>query len=258
MIALVALALAESPDFRAAAEAAEARRDWAEALDTYRTCVLAAPDRDAAFCRTRVTTLAAQAADGFAGWGALEGVRRDYRTLGSDAAIARIEAALAADPDGPAVPALRMWLLNERNRRGDAAEVDRLRAEMAADARTPETTLRYAEGIEANEAASARHRVFGLVGAGIGAVYAVVGVVRAGALKWRSAALAGVALGAFPAGFAAAYEDGVAEGFVYSGLVVTGAVLLAGRAPVWVAVPGTVGALAAVAWRNGWYPSLGL
>lgn len=256
MIALVALALAA--DLRAAAEAAEARREWAAALDAYRACVQAAPDRDAAFCRTRVTTLAPQAADGFAGWDALEGVRRDYRTLGSDAAVARIEAALAADPEGPAVPALRMWLLNERNRRGETAEVDRLRAEMAADERTPETTLRYAEGIEANEAAAARHRVFGLVGVGIAGVYAAVAAVRAGALKWRSAALAGVALGALPAGFAAAYEDGVAEGFVYSGLVVTGAVLLAGRAPMWVAVPGTVGALAAVAWRNGWYPSLGL
>ncbi|MFN7146531.1 MAG: hypothetical protein ACK4YP_22340, partial [Myxococcota bacterium] len=178
--------------------------------------------------------------------------------LGSDAAVARIDAALAAAPDGPAAPAMRRWLANERARRGENAAVVEIGREMAADARTAPTAARFVAEMAERDVIEGRRRVAGVAGGVLGAVYVVVAALRAGALKWRSAALAGAALGVFPAAFAAAYEEGVAEGFVYSGAVVTASVLLAGRAPVWVAVPGTVGALAAVAWRNGWYPSLGL
>lgn len=258
MIPLVAAALGADPALRAAGEAAEARADWPAALAAWEACVADAPDRDAAYCRTKRDTLAPQAADGFAGWAALEAVRRDYRTLGSDDALARIEAALAANPAGPAAPALRLWLLNEHNRRGDADAVARLRAELAADARTPASARRFADGLATRERDAARHRTFGLAGGALAAVFVVTALVRGGPWKWRSALLAGAALGAIPTVFAALYEENVADGFARAGLVVSACVLLAARAPVWVAVPGTLGAFAAVAWQNGWYPSLGL
>ncbi len=254
--ALVATALAAG--LRADAEAADARRDWPAALAAWERCAAEAPDRDARFCEIRRAALAPHAADGFAGWDVLEGVRRDYRTLGSDAAMAEIEAALAAAPEGPAAPAMRLWLANEHNRRGDAVAVERLGQEMAADARTPGAAVRYVQGIGVHERLEARRRAIGVAGAVLGVGYALVALVRPGPLKWRSAATAGVVLGLVPAGFAALYEEGMAGGFLLVAIVLTGAVLGAARAPWWVAVPGTLGGVAAVAWANGWYPSLGL
>lgn len=258
MIAALAAALAADPGPRAAGEAAEARGDWPAALVAWEVCVADAPDRDRVYCRTRRDTLAPHEADGFVGWSELQAVRRDYRALGSDTALARVQAALAANPAGPAAPALRLWLFNEHNRRGDAEAVDRLRVEMAADARTPAPALRFAEGVETRKRDAARHRAIGLTGTAVAAVYLGTALVRGGPWKWRSALLAGLVLGAIPTVFAALYEEHVYDGFARAGLVVGGCVLLAARAPVWVGVPGTLGAFAAIAWHNGWYPSLGL
>lgn len=257
MIPLFFASWASGAELRSAAEDAEARRDWPAALAAWEKCAVEAPDRDARYCAIRLEALAPQAADAFAGWDILEGVRREYRTLGSDPAIARIEAALGAAPDGPAAPAMRLWLANERNRRGEKSEVARIGVEMAADARTPAAALGFVAGIDANDRQDARRRAVGLAGAGVGAAYAAVAALRKGPLKWRSAALAGLALGGVPTLFAAVYEENVWDGFARAALVVSVSVLLAGRAPPWAAIPGTVGALVATAWWNDWYPSLG-
>ncbi|MFN7145292.1 MAG: hypothetical protein ACK4YP_16080, partial [Myxococcota bacterium] len=66
MIPALALALA-ADGLRAAAEAADARRDWPVALSAWRACEAGAGARDGRSFATRAAALAPQAADGFAG-----------------------------------------------------------------------------------------------------------------------------------------------------------------------------------------------
>ncbi len=255
MILLVAAALA-SP--RSEGDAADAARDWAGAHSAWTACAEAEPNgRDARYCATRAAALAPHAADAFVGFDLLEGVRRDYRTLGSDAAVARIEAGLAANPGSPAAASMRVWLANERARRGDEAAVARIEADLAADPGATHAQRAFVAGRVAFDRAEARRRVAAGLGAAVGALYTGVALRGPGPWRWRSAGLAAVALGVVPTLFAALYEEGVATGFAATGGVVSAAVLLAGRAPRWVSVPGTFGAFATVAWANGWYPSLG-
>jgi hypothetical protein len=248
VILAVAVALA-SP--RTDGEAAEQAMDFAGAVAAYRDCAAHGSDRDVRFCETRLRVLAPQAADGFAGWRTLEEVRRAYRDLGADAAIARVEDALNAAPDAPAAAEMRRWLANERAKRGEMGSLEAMKGEPGVDAAWVERKL-------AQEATERRRRVEAGVGAALATVYAVAAARGPGALRWRSAALAGAMLGAVPCAFAALYEQGMWVGFARTGAAVGLAVLAAARAPAWVAVPGTLGALAAVAWWNGWYPSLGL
>ncbi|MDP2314929.1 MAG: hypothetical protein Q8P41_18665 [Pseudomonadota bacterium] len=255
MIALVAVALA-SP--RSDGTAADDARDWPRALAAWTACAEADPTgRDARYCAARAATLGPHAADAFAGWDILEGVRRDYRTLGSDLAMTRIEAALAAHPTTPAAPAMRVWLANERGRRGETAAVARIGAELDADPQATDTQRAFVASRVDFDRREGNRRVMAGIGGALGAVYAVFAARGPGPLRWRSAGLAALALGAFPTGFAALYEEGLATGFAASGAIVTACVLVAGRAPRWIAVVGTLGAYAAVAWANGWYPSLG-
>ena len=239
---LAALAWA-SP--RADGDAAEAGMDFGAALVAYRSCAAGSDDRDARYCEVHVRTLAPQEADGFVGWRLLAEVRREYRALGSDAAIARIEAALAAHPESPAAGEMWAWLANERARRGETDAVVAMTPSLPADVKE------WAEArVRDQQLERVRRRVAAALGA-VGLLYVGFAAMRVQTLRWRSAAIAALALGAVPATFAYFYEDGLADGFVRSGAVVALGVLLAGRAPPWIAVPGTLGGLGAVAWFNG-------
>jgi hypothetical protein len=246
----VILALyAFAADPRAEADAADRDGRYADALAAYTACAEHAADRDARYCRARAEVLAPQAADGFAGWAALEGVRRDYRALGSDAALARVEAALAASPDGPAAAEMRAWLAMEHQRRGDIAAVDAMQPALATQA---PTTSRWLADREGDAVRERRRRIAAVGGAILAGGYALAAIRGPGRLRWRSAGIAAIALGITPTVLAALFDRELWPGFGRMGGVVTGAVLIAGRARPWVAIPGTLGALIAAAWWNGW------
>ena len=252
---LVAAALA-SP--RTDGDDAASRGAWAEALAAWEACATGADDRDARYCASRADALRPQAADDFAGWSELEAVRRDYRTLGSDAALARVEAALAAHPSSPAAPAMRIWLANEHERRGEAAAAGEMRATIAADPTATERERAHAVATSADDARDVLRRRAAGVGAGFGAIYLLRAAWGPGALRWRSAGLAALLLGGVPTVLAALHTEGVADGFAAAGAVIAAAAALAGRAPVWISIPGLLGGLLAVAWGFGWLPSLGM
>ena len=235
----------------------EARGDWSAALDAWRACAAEATGSAARRCAARVSTLAPQAADGFAGWAVLDEVRRTYTSLGSDAAVMRIEAALAANPDGPAARDLEVWLANEYTRRGDKASAAAARARVAAAPSQSDAARAWVTSIDDREAEEARRRPIAAMGASLAAVYLARAAWGPGALSWRSAGVAGALLGLAPVGFAWAYGNDDEPAFLRIAALLTVAVLLAPRAPVWIAVPGTLGGLLALVWWNGWFPSLG-
>ena len=254
MILAVAIAIA-SP--RAAGDAAEDAQDYAAALAVWRGCAAGADARDARYCSARLDLLAPQETDAFAGWTVLEAVRRDYRSLGADAARARIQAELTARPASPAAPSMRIWLANEHARRGDASTLRALEADIRADPRSTEADRAFvATRIDTEAQTMARGRT-ATIGGGFAAIYLACALRGPGPLRWRPAALAALMLGVIPGIFAALYEEGLAESFLKSGGAMATAVLLAGRAPRWISMPGTAGAFALVAWGNDWYPSLG-
>lgn len=237
---------------------AEARGDWAAALDAWTRCAATGSGSDARLCRTRAELLAPQAADAFAGWTALEAVRREYRALGSDAALARVQAALAAHPDSPAAPEMRLWLVNEHTRRGEEAEAAALRERVAADAALPAPAREWVRATAETREADRRRAWIGGAGGAVAALYAGVALRGPGPWRARSALAAAGLVGVVPVVMAAGYEAAYAEGFVHTGVVVSLAVLAAARAPLLVSVPGTLGGLLAAAWWNDWLPSLGL
>lgn len=191
------------------------------------------------------------------GWATLDAVRRSYVALGSDAALARIEAALAQGPDGPAAPEMRLWLAHEYTRRGDTRKAAAARAAVATEPAQPAAARAWMTSIDTREAEEARRRPYAWAGATFAAVYLGRAAWGPGPLQWRSAGVAAVLLGLAPVAFAWAYGNDDEPGFMWIGAVLTTAVLLAPRAPVWIAVPGTLGAMLATVWWNGWFPSLG-
>lgn len=229
---------------RSEGEAAEAQRDWPAAVTAYQGCVATGSDVDVRFCATRLDVLEPHARDGFAGWTELETVRREYRTLGSDAALARVEAALVADPDGPAAAEMKAWIAHERQKRGEPVEVEGL----------PEPTRDLLATTEAAREDVRRRRYLGLAGLGVAGFYGVFASRRGGPVAGRSALVAAVVLGLIPALMAAVYGGGLAAGFLRAGAVLSLAVLVAPRVPVWMAAVGTIGALVATAWWNDWLP----
>ncbi len=235
-------------------EALERSGDYPAALAAYQRCADEGPDLDRRFCDIRVAILQPQSADQFAGWRVLESVRTHYATLGSAEALARVEAALRALPDSPAAPSMKIWIANERAKSGDLGPA----GSVAADPTAPDAARSWLASAQEAAAAERRRSTYALAGAVLAGSYAVTGWRREGPLAGRSALLAGVLLGVVPAAIAAVYGDGHAAGFLYSGGVVTLCVLASPRVPLWVSLPGTVGALVAAAWWNEWLPSLGL
>lgn len=253
-LALAGAAPSPGEDPRRAGEAAERALDFAAALDAYRRCVAEAADVDRGACRARLDELEPQAADAFAGWTVLATVRRDYRTLAPAEREARVRSALAADPDGPAALALRVWLANEEGKRGEAT----VARELVATPEVPAPTRAWLDATHALQADARRRRALGVGGALLGLVYAGVAARRAGPLASRSALLAAGVLGLVPAAFAWVWGDAGWAGFLVSGGVAALAVWIAPRVPPWLSVPGTLGALLGAAGWNGWLPSLGL
>lgn len=252
MILSALLALA-SP--RSEGLAAEQSGAYADALAAYRRCVAEGPDLDRRYCAARVGVLEPQAADGFAGWAALEAVRRSYRELGPEAARARVEAALAADPDGPAAAAMRAWIANEQLR---VEDFDRARATLAGD---PAAAARVGALVEARARRAAdrdRHRALGWAGATVGLAALGAALARRGPVGWGWGLGVGALLGALPAAIAAAYGEGGATGLLAAGGWLGIWAALAGRAGPWLAVPGAAGGLVYAWERQGWLAGMGL
>ncbi len=197
--------------------------------------------------------LSSQAADNYAGFAALARVRAERAIIGETTARLRVEAALASNPNGPAADALRSWLAVEAMRTGDVS-----RAALIAP---PSDTAWLRERAEEARRDRTRRRI-AAASASLASVYAITTLASVvngvGRWRWRSARMAGLLVGGVPMVFAAVWDSSLVAGFGAMAAVVSGAVLAAGRAPAWVAAPGTLGAVAAMAWWNGWFPSLGI
>lgn len=245
MIGVLALALA-SP--REDGEGYEASDQWAEAVTAYQTCVATGADLDVRFCATRLNELEPHARDAFAGWKVLTDIRRNYVRLGSDAALEQMETALAARPDGPAAPSMRLWIANERSKRGEpVAEISAL----------PPKAAEYLQATEEARAARQWRSNVGMGGIFVAGVYALVAWRGPGAWAGRSALAAGVLLGLVPAAIAGVYDPTFAPGFLRAGAVASLSVLAAPRVHPGLAAAGTVGGLVGTAWWNDWLASLG-
>lgn len=247
MIVAVAVVYASA---RAEGEAAEAAGRWAEALEAWRRCVAEGPDLDRRFCATREAVLAPQAADDYAGWEALERIRREYRSLGGEAALTRMEAALAAHPDSPAAGAMRAWIAHERSSRG---EHDAARAVLPPDA--PMRVL--VDAREATARSLARQRGIGTAGAALGGVFLGVAGRGPGAVRPARGLAAALLLGVLPGAIAASYAETGAGTVLAVGAWLGLAVALAPRAPAWLGALGALGGVAFGAWRAGWLGWMG-
>lgn len=251
---LLALTLAAGADDRRAATALEAELRFAEAAEAWARCAEAGPPREREGCRAAAERLRPQAADGYAGWSALSRVRRDYRSLGPDASRQQVQAALDANPAGPAAPALERWLVAEALEHGQESPLAGRVA--SADPTDAAWVAEQTAGIRR----AAHHRAI----AGVGGTFALafLGTAAVGRprspLAWRSAGGALVALGLVPAALATAWETENAAPFLQNAGFVALAVLLAPRAPAWLGALGTFGGLAALAWAHGWLGKLGV
>ncbi len=234
MILAIALALA---DPRRDGTEAESRMDYAAAVEAFRACVATGPDRDQRYCASRLALLEPQAADGFAGWRALEEARRDPA-----AGEASVRAALDADPSGPAAEALSLWLTHRALQAGQAVQSDEAWVQ---------------EQVAMRDRRERHHRV-GLAGLAMGAAYTARAAWGPGPLALRGALVAALVLGLVPGLLAAAYDPENGLGFVRSGAVLAACVLLSPRASPGLAGIGTLGALTWAAAKNGWLASMGL
>lgn len=126
-LTLAALVAAAAPNEAAlwnrGAARAEAAGDYAAAVSWYARIVSdAGSSYFARKAGTRLAELRAHADFGFAPYGRFEALRRDYRALGGDAAVAEARRILEAFPAAAVAPEVRYWLGNEfRETRGDLA-----------------------------------------------------------------------------------------------------------------------------------------
>ncbi|GDX80914.1 hypothetical protein LBMAG42_27250 [Deltaproteobacteria bacterium] len=245
------LAAAGALETRRAGDTAFALLDFSAALAAYTECA-GGSGRDARYCEARRAELAPQAADDFAGWTALERVRRGYAQGDRGAARAAIEAELAANPDGPAAEALRQWLANESIKRGEAP------VSVATDTPGGAGEPAWVAEQVARLGRERRHRVDAAVGGTLAAIYLGFAARGPGRPAWRSGAVAAVALGVLPLTLALVWDRELAAPFAWNTAFCFVAVLLAPRAPRAVAVLGTLGGLTALAWWHGWMPKLGV
>ncbi|MBM4393817.1 MAG: hypothetical protein FJ090_22045 [Deltaproteobacteria bacterium] len=154
----------------------------------------------------------------------------------------RVQAAIDANPSGPAAESLATWLTHRALRAGEAVEGGEpwVQEQVAMRKRRE------------------RHRRIGLAGLAVTAIYAARAAWGPGGLALRGALLAAVMLGLAPGLLAAAYDPENGRGFVLSGAVLGGCVLLSPRASPALAGLGTLGALLWAAWVNGWLASMGV
>jgi len=238
---ILAVALAGGLDARRAGTRAEGEFDFATAVAAYDECVATGEDRDRRYCQGRLDLLMPQAADGFSGWTVLERARRSEPTPGDDWPE-RVQAAIDANPSGPAAEALATWLAHRALRSGSPVE-------------SGEPWVR--EQVAMRERRE-RHRSIGLAGLGVVSIYAARAAWGPGDLAVRGALLAAGLLGLAPGLLAAAYDPEHGRGFVLSGAVLGCCVLLSPRAPPVLAGLGTLGALLWTASVNGWLASMGV
>lgn len=246
----LAVALVAAATERTDGDEAARRFEFSAALAAYERCAAEGSAADVRYCAAHVAQLAPQTADNFVGWTVLARARRE----GAHTNVREhVQAALTANPTGPAADSLRRWLSVDAALAGDIA-----RAEETAPAGAT-AWLREREV----EARRNRHRRWiGLAGVLTASIYLLTtlhsAAKRRGSWRFRAAGAAAALLGGVPIAFAAAWDPSLMAGFVGMASVVTASVLGAGRAPVWVAAPGTLGGVAAMAWWNGWFPSLGI
>ena len=250
----VGLAVAGDPDalsLRRQGDAAFAEQHFEDALSAYQACAaIPGEGRDARYCESRRAELAPQREDDFAGWQVLDRVRRGYVELGTEAATLAIEAALAANPQGPAAAAQRRWLANESLKAGKEPRGYGADRSGGDSAWLDEQVARLRQ--------ARRHRVFASVGAVLTSLYAGAVWRGSGPWAWRSAAVAAGALGAAPLLAAVAWDAELAGPFAWNAAFCALAVLGAPRAPVAVAVAGTLGGLVALGWWHGWLGKMGI
>lgn len=248
--AIVGLALAESPDAptaRVRGEQAEASLAFGEAVAAFRQCEHEGSDRDRRYCATRLRVLASQEADNFAGWTTLARVRRDRIELSDAEATTRIQAALDANPTGPAADELRRWLVHLDVSRGKTPSI----------AIAPADRVWISERIAAREQI-ARHRNLG-IGAGVVAA-ACLGLALRGSqpLATKGALLAALVVGVVPAFLAAEWNADLWIAFLRNAFVVWIAALVAPRLHPIVAIIGVLSGLFANAAASDWLVSLGM
>lgn len=254
----VGTAEAAGPDGRTL----ERERRYAEALAAYRGCV-AEGGADARYCDARAAELAPQAADGFAGWAVLDGVRQDYRALGAEEAARRVTDALAAHPDSPAAPAMRLWLASQLTHAAPAS-ADAAAARDAARADPGVSTAARAL-LDAADARVARRQRQGRVAAGLAGLAALyAGVAARGFVAGRRPpeprvlAVGTLLLAVVPAAMAWLWGEPGWPWFLASGAAAVGGAALATAAPLWLAVPGSAALVGLTAWAAGWFDSLGV
>lgn len=204
--------------------------------------------------------LAPQAEDAFLGWTVLAGVRRDFRTLGPEAATAQVQAALDANPAGPAAPELRRWLAHQLTHQGDPGAAA-ARAAVVADPLAPPSAKAALLGTEDALRAKEQGRA---VAGGLGLVVAgwasqALRRSRASPPLHPSTVLVGfVLLGAAPSLLALAWGAPSWAWFLATGGAAAIGARYAPGLPPWLAAAGPVAGVGLCAWLAGWLPSLGV
>jgi hypothetical protein len=232
---------------RAQGVSAEASHDFRQALLAFETCAAEGDDRDRRYCEARLQVLRPQAIDDFAGWRILSEVRADYGQIGTAEARLRVSAALDANPEGPAAPALSRWLTHLDLREGKVVDLAHVASEDA-----PWIAERLS-----GQAQIKRHQQIGWVGGALAAVYFLVGQRGKAPLATRGAAVAALFIGLIPTLLAAGWDKEFFLPFLRNTFIVWVCALLAPRVNPAVAVVGTLGGLLANASASGWLVSLG-
>ena len=261
----VAKADPKLPDGRALERAG----DYAAALQAYASC--AAEDASAAtasgvdvrYCAARVAVLTPQVADNFAGWTTLSGVRAEYRSLGHIEATRRIQAALDANPTGPAASELRLWLANELTQAdGNSDAAVAARASVVADDQSSSRARALLLSAERRVlikvrqdriAAGCAFVTVGYAGAAIRGLLRGARPLPAPVWSCGLALLAGV-----PALMAWAWGSEDFMWFFAAGTAGVLGVTFARTAPPLLASAGTVAMIGLCAWAARWFDSLGI
>ena len=243
--------------------------DYAGALHAYTSCAATDPAAtettvlDTRYCAARVAVLTPQAADHFAGWATLSAVRAEYRSLGHAEATRRIQAALDANPAGPAASELRLWLATELTQvdaHSDAAIA--ARASVVADDQSSSGARALLTSAERRLHRRVRQDRIAAACALLSLGYTAAtirGLVRgARPLPVRVWACGLALLAAVPALLSWAWGSEDWGWFFAAGAAGVLGVTFARTSPPWLASAGTVGMIGVCAWAARWFDSLGV